>query len=501
LSVAAGGLLGHLPALQVVAPLIAAPACILLYSPRRVWWLTFLVSAAGLAIATSLLLRVVGDGPISYLLGGWAAPWGIEYRVDALNALLLVLVTGISMVTLIFARESVEQEVSEERIYLFYTAWLLCLTGLLGIAITGDAFNVFVFLEISSLATYTLVSFGPDRRALSAAFRYLVLGTIGGTFILIGIGLLYSVTGTLNMADLAERLIPLRENSAVRAAFAFIMVGAGLKAAMFPLHAWLPGAYASAPSAATAFIAATSTKIAVYVMVRFTFTIFGAEFSFDGMAFTKVIMVFAVAGVFAASMVAILQKDLKRMLAWSSVAQVGYMLIGIAAANLDGLTATLVHVFNHALMKGALFMAIGCVAYRTGAVSLDSVAGLGRRMPWTFGAFALAGLSLVGVPFTAGFVSKWYLLLAVLEHGWWPLAVVLVITSLMAVVYVGKVLEAAWFHTPARGTLAYRAREAPPMMLAPLWVLTLANLWFGMQTTLTVDVARIAARSLLGLAP
>jgi multicomponent Na+:H+ antiporter subunit D len=177
------------------------------------------------------------------------------------------------------------------------------------------------------------------------------------------------------------------------------------------------------------------------------------------------------------------------------------MLIGLAAANMNGLTASMVHVFNHALMKSALFMAIGCVVYRIGAQSLDSVAGLGRRMPWTFGAFAIAGLSLVGVPLTAGFVSKWYLLLAILERGWWPLAALVVVTSLMAVVYVGKVLEVAWFRSPRDGTVAARAREAPVMMLAPLWLLVLANLWFGVETSLSVGVARTAAASLLGLAP
>jgi multicomponent Na+:H+ antiporter subunit D len=500
-SVGASLTAGHLPALAVVAPLVAAPACVLVHDSRRVWWIAFLVSVAAAACSGTMMFEVMGGGEIVYFLGGWAAPWGIEYRVDALNALVLVLVSGVSVVTLVFARDSIERELPEDRIYLFYTAWLLCLTGLLGIAITGDAFNVFVFLEISSLATYTLVSFGSERRALSAAFRYLVMGTVGGTFILIGIGLLYGMTGTLNMADLAVRLEPLRDELPVRAAFCFIVVGAGLKVAMFPLHAWLPSAYASAPSAATAFIASTSTKVAVYVLLRFTFTIFGVEFSFDTLALSKMLMIFAVLGVFAASMAAIVQKDLKRMLAWSSIAQVGYMLIGIAAANMDGVTATIVHLFNHALMKSALFMALGCVIYRTGTVNLDSMSGLARRMPWTFGAFAIAGFSLIGVPFTAGFISKWYLLSSVLANGWWPLALLLLVTSLMAVIYIGKVLEVAWFREPVEGSTAAHAREAPIMMLAPLWALALGNLWFGVQTQVPVDVARTAAAALLGMVP
>lgn len=495
------GIAAHLPALQVVLPLLSAPACVLLQHGARVWWLAMGVSTLAFVIALALLAQVLGSGPISYAMGGWPPPWGIEYRVDALNALVLVLVSGASTLALLFARDSVPREVTANRIYLFYTAWLLCLTGLLGIVVTGDAFNLFVFLEISSLASYTLVSLGRERAALSAAFRYLVMGTIGGTLILMGVGLLYAMTGTLNMADLAQRIEPVRDTAPVRAAFAFILVGAGLKMAMFPLHAWLPAAYASAPSAAAVFIAATSTKVAFYMLLRFTFTIFGVEFSFDTLALTKVLTVFAAVGVFAASIAAILQADLKRMLAWSSIAQVGYMLIGMAAANLDGLTASIVHMFNHALMKGALFMALGCVACRVGVVNLGSVSGLARRMPWTFGAFALAGLSLIGVPFTAGFVSKWYLLLGVLQNGWWPLAMLLVVTSLMAVVYVGKVLEVAWFGSARPDSVSAHAREAPLSMLVPLWLLVIANLWFGVHTTLSVGVARTAAAALLGLAP
>ena len=239
----------------------------------------------------------------------------------------------------------------------------------------------------------------------------------------------------------------------------------------------------------------------MYVLLRFTFTIFGLSFSFDTLLLAKILMVFAVLGVVVGSIAAIVQQDLKRMLAWSSVAQIGYMLIGIACANMNGLTATLVHMFNHALMKGALFMAIGCVAYRIGYVRLDSVAGLAHRMPWTFGAFALAGLSLIGVPFTAGFVGKWYLLLGVVEHGWWPLAGLLVLTSLLAVIYIGRVLEAAWFHDAEPNTVAARATEAPLSMLLPLWGLVLANIWFGIQTTVPVDIARTAAAALLGLQP
>ena len=199
-------ILSQLPALQVTLPLVAAPLCLLVRSGRAAWGIALFASAASFAVAVLLLSRVLDQGSLSYEFGGWAAPWGIEYRVDIVNAFVLFVVTAITTVVLFFANDSVRKEVDASRQSLFYTVWLLCLTGLVGIVMTGDAFNLFVFLEISSLSSYVLIAFGKDRRALTASYQYLVMGTIGATFVLIGVGLLYMMTGTLNMADLADRL-------------------------------------------------------------------------------------------------------------------------------------------------------------------------------------------------------------------------------------------------------------------------------------------------------
>lgn len=492
------GLGAHLPALQVVIPLIAAPLCVVVRRAAPAWLLASVVSWTALAIAALLLAEVVQGGTIVYALGGWAAPWGIEYRIDEANGLVLVIIAAISSVTLLFARDSVEREVNASRVNLLYTAWMLSLTGMLGIVITGDAFNVFVFLEIASLSSYVLVSVGRDRRALLAAFRYLVMGTIGATFILIGIGLLYALTGTLNMADLAARIPEVADRTALRAAFAFVFVGAALKVALFPLHAWLPNAYTYAPSVVSAFLAGTATKVALYVMLRFFLTIFGARLSFDVLGLGLVLLPLALAGVVVGSAVAIFQTDAKRLLAYSSIAQIGYMALGVSFATQTGITAGLTHLFNHALMKSALFLAVGCVVMRTGSSAIESFAGLGRRMPLTMASIVVAGASLVGVPFTAGFVSKWMLLTGALELGMWPVAALVVASSLLAVVYVGRILEVAYFRPAAEGSVQTRVSEAPASFIVPLWMLTLANLYFGVHTEVTVGVARRAAAALLG---
>ncbi|MEE3262546.1 MAG: proton-conducting transporter membrane subunit, partial [Candidatus Latescibacterota bacterium] len=291
----------HLPILQIVVPLIAAPLCIILRRRQLVWVFAVVVTWACLAMAGGLMLQVLSQGPISYHLGGWEPPWGIEYRVDAVNAFILILVSLIGAVVLLYAPASIEAELPEARASLFYTAYLLCFTGLLGMTITGDAFNVFVFLEVSSLSTYALIAMGTDRRALAASFQYLIMGTIGATFFVIGIGLLYMMTGTLNMADMATRLQPVLATRTVLAAFAFLTVGLSLKLALFPLHLWLPNAYAYAPSVVTSFIAATATKVSVYVFLRFFYGIFGRDYAFDTLHLEYFLVPLGLLGVFVAS--------------------------------------------------------------------------------------------------------------------------------------------------------------------------------------------------------
>ncbi|MEM9749800.1 MAG: monovalent cation/H+ antiporter subunit D family protein [Pseudomonadota bacterium] len=490
----------HLPVLVVVVPLLAGPICALLPAGRVPWGFATLVSWATFALAALLLAAVVSGGPISYALGGWAPPLGIEYYIDLANALVLFLVAGIAAAVFPYAGPSVADEVDHEQTALFYSALLVCFAGLLGVAATGDAFNIFVFLEISSLSTYALVAMGAkrDRRALVAAFNYLVMGTIGATFFVIGVGLLYMATGTLNLLDIQDRITG-DDNRMIRAGLAFVVVGVGLKLAMFPLHLWLPNAYAFAPSAVSAFLAATATKVAVYVMVRFLFSVYGTLFEFEQLTLHAVLLPLAALGMTAASLVAVFQSDVKRLLAYSSVAQIGYMLLGLSLGSVSGLTASLAHVFNHALMKGALFMAIGCVALRLGATSCAALAGLGRRMPATTGALVIGGLSLIGVPGTVGFISKWYLLEATFEAGWQPAAFLVVASSLLAVIYVGRLLEPALLReAPAEGPLSGPVKEAPLLMLIPMWGLVAANVYFGFDASFTGGVAEAAAEQLLG---
>ena len=472
----------NLPALQVILPLLSAPFCLLFRWNLFSYSVALIASWLAFGISVELLTLVLAAGPISYRMGGWAPPFGIEYVVDTVNAYILLIVSAIGALVITFGKQSVERELPAGKDGLFYTAYLLCLAGLLGVTITGDAFNIFVFLEISSLSSYVLISLGRQPMALTAAYRYLVLGTIGATFYLIGVGLLYQATGTLNISDLAARVPELTENRSVRAAFAFMTVGIGIKLALFPLHIWLPNAYAYAPSVSSAFLAATATKVSIYVLIRVFYTIFGPAFSFETLPLDWVLLPLAIIAMFVGSTVAIFQVDMKRMLAYSSVAQIGYMVVGISLVSVLGMTGGLLHLFNHALMKGALFLAMGCVFYRIGSVAVDALDVIGS-------------LSLIGVPLTAGFVSKMYLILAAWDKDWWWLAGLIVLSSLLAIIYVWRIIEVAYLRDPPEGS---EVKEAPLSLLFPAWVLALANIYFGIDTRLSVGVAESAAKFLLG---
>ena len=493
----------HLPALQVVVPLMTAPLAILMPDRRLSWALATIASLCALAIAVALVGEVREQDIVVYAMGSWAPPFGIALGVDAMSALLLVVVTGASSLGLLAAASSLSGEVEVERQPHFYAAWLLALAGLSGILVTADAFNIFVFMEISSLAAYVLIAGGPDRRALPAVFKYLAMGTIGATFYLIVVGLVYMMTGTLNLADMEQRLADVGDVKPILVAAGFITVGLALKAAIFPLHAWLPNAYTFAPNAVTVFLAACATKISLYILIRFDFFVFQGTLTKHDWQFSYFLMPLAILGILVASMVAIFETHLKRLLAWSSVAQIGYIMLGASLISAAGLTASMLHMFNHAIAKGTAFLALSCLALSVSRLDIDNIGGIARRMPWTMAAFVVGGLSLIGVPGTAGFISKWYLISAALDTGdlALPLIAVILLGSVMAVVYVWRVVECAYFGDGAGSKTGDTIREAPVAILIPTWIAVLLNLWFGLAPGLPVELSSHAASLLMGHMP
>ncbi|MBZ4686680.1 MAG: dehydrogenase (quinone) [Clostridiales bacterium] len=475
----------HIPALIAIIPLMAA-----LIAPVVAYFSMWLVRGISiLAILTAhifslnALYHSLTVGTWHYYFGDWAPPWGIEYVIDPLSGSMASLVSFISLLVAFYAGPYLKDDTWLKK-GIFYGLYLLITSGLLGMVITGDLFNLYVFLEISSLATYAIIASG-GRKATVAAFRYLLIGTIAASFYLLGIGYLYAVTGTLNMADMAGRIQELMSSPAVLIGIAMIVVGMGLKAAVFPMHGWLPDAYTYAPPQVTAFIAGVMTKVSAYVLFRVTFFVLGAA---NGPVYAALTVMgwIAAVGIVMGSVMAIAQKDFRRMLAYSSVAQIGYIVLGISLGNMLGLIGALLHILNHAVMKSCLFLVAGGIKWRTGEHSIAKLAELSGKMPLTMGAFLVAALSMVGLPPTAGFFSKWYLVLGALDANMWPFVIVIILSSLLNAIYFFRVIENFFLKKREAGEAVKRetgapkeSLELPVTMLIPIVILGIGILAIG----------------------
>ena len=470
----------HLPVLTVVIPLMAGILTpIVGWIDRRLcWYWVMLTMFAVLLMTSSNLYTVITSGTIHYHLGGWTPPIGIEYVIDLLNGFVCIIIAFIGLMVGIYSIESITKELPN-KIIPFYSIFLLLVTGLMGMTITGDIFNFYVFLEISSLTAYALIAMGDRGDGVVASFNYLIMGTVAASFILLGIGYLYAVTGSLNIADMQNLLPVIYDSKVVLAALAFFMVGFSIKVGLFPLHAWLPDAYTHAPSAASALIAGLMTKVGAYAMIRFMFSVFTPEFVIDITRMAEILTWAAALAIIVGSVLAIAQSDIKRMLAYSSISQIGYILLGVGLVNVIGMQGGLLHILNHSLMKCALFLVAGAIFYRTGIRNLHQFQGLGKKMPVTTTVFLIAGLSMIGVPGTVGFTSKWYLALGSINAGQWIFVIVILISSLLNIVYFWRVFDNIWFGHPHEVEHIKRD-EAPLSMLIPMVILAALCIFFGL---------------------
>ncbi|NVL92169.1 MAG: monovalent cation/H+ antiporter subunit D family protein [Desulfobacterales bacterium] len=481
------------PILIIVVPLISA-----FFIPIIGWWrrglcYPLVIVALSISVLSSIFIlhMVVEQGTIHYYLGNWDPPWGIEYVIDHLNAFVAIIVSVISLIIAISSRRSVERELPEKIVY-FYCLFLLQVTGLLGIVVTGDMFNLYVFLEIASLAGYALIAIGEDG-APFASFNYMIYGTIGACFYLLGVGYLYVTTGSLNMADLSKILPDLYHSKVVLMAFAFFIVGVGLKMALFPMHVWLPDAYTYAPSAVSALVAPLMTKVGAYVMIRIIFTVFGPNFSMELIPATTILCWVAAMAILFGCILALGQTDLKRMLAYVLIAEVGYIALGVGLANKAGLTGAILHILNDALMMACLFLVVGAIMYKGGLRNIHQFKCLHRKMPITMAAFTVAALSVIGIPPTCGFFSKWYLVLGAIDANRWLFVAILLIGSLISAILFFRVIENIYFE-PAdyahnggeHGEIAID--EAPLSMLIPILITTAGILLLGILSGKIVSI-------------
>ncbi|MDA0348184.1 MAG: monovalent cation/H+ antiporter subunit D family protein [Verrucomicrobia bacterium] len=416
------------------------------------WPLVLLSLASSVWASLSTLVRVLESGTIRYKLGGWEPPFGIEFRIDGLNALVAVTVTIVALLAAIYSRDAVLTE-NKDKVSQYYTLFLLLIAGLLGMVITGDAFNLYVLLEISALTSYALLAMG-NIRATLAAYKYLIMGTIGASFYLLGVGYLYIKTGSLNMVDINEQLVVnhLEGSSTILVAFILITVGVWIKMAFFPLHAWLPNAYSFAPTTSSAIMGPLVTKVMIYVMIRMVLTVFGPNYAFEVLNWDNVVVWLAVIAILAGSIGALAQKDLRKMLTFLIIAEVGYMVGGVWLVDETGMIGSIFHIISDAFMTLCVFLFAGIIYTKTGRRDINAVDGLFKKMPLTMIGFLVGAFSLIGIPPTAGFFSKWYLIQGGINSGNWEYVVALLFSSLVNAVLFFRIIEVAHFGVkPAEG--------------------------------------------------
>ncbi len=481
----------HVPVLIVIIPLIAALLVPLLALRAAVWAraITLIALLAVIACSSAALARSLATGPWYYELGGWAPPWGITYVLDPLSGGMALLVGIVAALVAVYAGPHLSHWPSS-RTGVFLSLFLLLVTGLLGIIATGDLFNLYVFLEISSLAAYALLASGSIRSAM-ATFRYLIIGTVAATFYLLGVGYLYALTGSLNMADIAARIGDVSHSGAFPVAVTFIVIGLSIKAALFPLHGWLPDAYTYAPAPVIGFISAVMAKVSAYALFRVLYFVLRPTEPVSHVL-TGLSWIAAIA-ILAGSLLAVAQRDIRRMLAYSSIGQMGYIFLGLAIGTPTALRGALLHVLNHAIMKGCLFLAAGGMQWRTGSYRLEDLTGMSRRMPLTMAAIVLAAISMIGLPPTAGFFSKWYLIQGAIEVRSWAFVAVLIASSLLSAIYFFRLIEWAYLRQPVSPEhgdptpMVPSRQELPMQMLVPIWVLATGILLLGLfnQTVVT----------------
>lgn len=478
----------HIVAIPVI--LAFSGAYLILVMPRRltIAGSRIALAATGLAflVALDLARRVMLEGTLIYHMSGWPPPWGIELRADGLGAFTMVVLTLISFITVVYAGRSLQTEIAEGRLNLYYGLFLILLGAMSGMALSNDAFNIFVFAEVGAIAAAGLVAVKDKGACIEAGFKYLILSTMGSGLFLFGIAQLYMVTGYLNLDYLGAALPhALGEYPVVIAVAAgMIMVGLAVKAALYPLHVWLPDAHSTAPSPSSAVLSGLVVKIYMVVFIKMFYRTFGTEL-LDIVPVLTILKWAAVIGILTGSLVAMFQSDIKRMLAWSTVGQIGFIFLGISVLTPNGLSGALFHILAHAVVKSMLFLCAGAMIYASGRRRIADLHGAGLYMPVPMAAFAIGSMSMVGLPGLAGFVSKVYIAMGALDAGEPLLVFVILASSLLNAIYFLPIVTKAFFTDDARPI------ETRPLAKSMTWaLLSLAGIaiLFGVFPSLALNV-------------
>jgi multicomponent Na+:H+ antiporter subunit D len=424
-----------------------------------------------LVLAVTAGRQVISEGPVLKQLNWLGEPVGITVAVDGFSLFMLMAISLLTLCVSLYSINYMERYGAKAN---YYALLLMMAAGMNGLVLVTDLFNVYLFLEVAAIASYALVAYGLEHDELEASFKYLMLSVIASAAILISIAVLFGMTGSLGFTAVAAGLRSLDAKFAVGFCAALFIMGFGLKAALIPFHAWLPDAHPSAPAPISAILSGLLIKVSgVYALTRILFNVFGLT-----PALSQVLMYLGAVSIVVAAFLALGQKDMKRLLAYSSISQVGYVVLGIGIGTPLGIAGGLFHLFNHALAKGLLFLNSGSVQYATGTRNLEEMGGLAKRMPVTAATSLIGSLSIAGVPPLGGFWSKLIIIMALVQAKEWPLALVAILASVLTLWYYLLMQRKAFF-----GKLDEKwknVKEAPFWMTASTVILALLSIGVGL---------------------
>ncbi len=487
----------NFPLLILLTLLLSAFVMPILKRTQTVKRLSLAAIILCMLLSVLTLVYVAQTGAFVYKVGHFEAPWGNELRIGYLESIMSILFTFVSALITWASFYSTGYEIKEKNIKLYYTLSNILLAALLGIVYSNDIFNCFVFIEISSIAACGIIVVKDSKENIKAAIKYLILSSLGSGLVLMGIAFLYSITGNLNIDYIHQELVKvsgLYHNTLI-VALGLFTVGLGVKSAMFPLHMWLPDAHTYAPSSSSAMLSSLVLKAYIILYIKIIYRIFGIEIV-KTLPILEIVLILGAAGMLAGSVLALLQKNLKRMIAYSSVAQIGYIFFGIGLGSTLGLIAAVYHIISHALTKAALFLVAGNIIEGTHSKEIGRLKGIGIEMPMTMGIFVVCALSMVGIPLFIGFNSKWNFALAIIGSNRFLFIAVLVASSLLNALYYLPILINAFFGEENTKNMVYRSKEKSAYELLPVLILASAIIYFGISSKGIID---LIAKSVSGL--
>ena len=431
----------QLPAILFLLPLFGAISMPVVCLKHRHWSYPISVAILAAMVLVSILnlYNVIHYGEVRYMFSGWAVPLGIEWVADGLASVILVLLSVLGLLGVVFTGPTSPKALGD-RIVHYYTSILLLISAMTGIVFARDLFNLFVFLEVAAISSYALIG-AAGGRGLFAAFRYLILGTLGASLYLLGVSYLYAVTGTLNMADMAEKIPLLLSSKALAGGLLFMFIGLGIKMALVPFHAWMPDAYAYAPDSISPILASLVTKVALLAWLRIIYWVFNASIIIYNIPILLLVTILgSLAAVIGASL-ALAQRDIKMMFAYGGISHIGIILIGIGQGNQTGFAGGVFYLLNDAVMQAALFFLAGVAFCQYGVRTIDEIGRVGKQAPWLTGSLIVMALGMIGLPPTGGFFGKWYIILGALEAGNYISVAAVVLATLLTLGYFVKLFE------------------------------------------------------------